>query len=339
MEIATGRLKHRDRICTMDCTLKPDQCLDTACSDALVYSINARFRLTSVSPNVESMLGHKPESLIDRPFQELGLLHPGDLNRAIADTVRLLCGEKILSSTYRFITRKGLGKLCEVGGVPLMRDNDAIGIIVVAKDTTGRRHLKNGIGNPGSCTGLRKGNHRTAAETFSGRQSLRDAPAGLRSDTLTSGKVGPGERQLDLEEMSIALKVLMRQQSNDRRNIEKNLVANIAVSLLPTLERLKTSGLREDQMQCVSEIENLLREIGSSFVRDLSSRHPGLSPSEVRVASLIRNGKSSKEIADLLHVSLNTVLFHRNNIRQKTGLKNTRGSLATYLQTFDRPEP
>lgn len=324
----------------MDCTLEPDHYLDTACSDALVYSVNARFRLTTVSSNVEKIFGHKPENLIGKPFQELGLLHPDDLNRAIADAVRLLCGEKILSSTYRFITRMGMGKLCEVGGVPLMRDDDAIGVIAVAKDVTGGRHPGNGIGNPGCRPGFRAGNfHCPSVETCPGRQSFRDAPAGQREDALAAGEDRPGERLPDLEEMGIALKVLMRQWSNDRHDIEENLVANIAVSLLPSLARLKTSGLREDQMQCVSEIENLLRGIGSSFVRDLSSRHPGLSPSEVRVASLIRNGKSSKEIADLLHVSLNTVLFHRNNIRQKIGLKNTRSSLATYLQTFDKTDP
>jgi len=323
----------------MDYIAEQNQHLDTACSDALAYSVNARFRLTTVSPNVEKILGHKPENLTGKRFQELRWLHPDDLDRAIADTVRLLCGEKILSSIYRFITRTGMVKLCEVGGVPLIRDNEAIGIIAVAKDVTRCRHPKSRTITADSCTSLCARNyHNPAVAMFPGQPSLREIPAEQREETPSGGEARAGGRQTGLEEIGIALKVLMRQQSNDRYDIEKNLAANIVVSLLPSLAWLKTSGLREDQMQCVSEIENLLREIGSSFVRDLSFRHPGLSPSEVRVAYLIRNGKSSKEIADLLNVSLNTVLFHRNNIRQKIGLKNSRRSLATYLQTFDKPE-
>jgi DNA-binding CsgD family transcriptional regulator len=61
----------------------------------------------------------------------------------------------------------------------------------------------------------------------------------------------------------------------------------------------------------------------------------GLSPAEMRVADLIRNGRTTKEIANLLNTSVNTILFHRFNLRRKLGIKGEKANLRTYLHTFD----
>jgi len=41
-----------------------------------------------------------------------------------------------------------------------------------------------------------------------------------------------------------------------------------------------------------------------------------------------------KEIADMLHLSTNTIVSHRYNIRTKLGLKNRKVNLRSYLQTL-----
>lgn len=61
------------------------------------------------------------------------------------------------------------------------------------------------------------------------------------------------------------------------------------------------------------------------------ARHFGLTPREIQVARLLREAKTSKEIADQLCVSLDCIEFHRNNIRSKLGLKHTKTNLVTYL--------
>lgn len=54
-----------------------------------------------------------------------------------------------------------------------------------------------------------------------------------------------------------------------------------------------------------------------------------LSDRERDVLVLVAQGKSSKEIADLLNISIHTVNTHRKNITRKTGIKSVAG-LAVY---------
>jgi DNA-binding NarL/FixJ family response regulator len=61
--------------------------------------------------------------------------------------------------------------------------------------------------------------------------------------------------------------------------------------------------------------------------------HVELSPTEVAIGTMIRNGLSTKEIADLRCISAGTVRRHRENIRKKLGLQNRRANLRTYLTT------
>jgi DNA-binding CsgD family transcriptional regulator len=63
----------------------------------------------------------------------------------------------------------------------------------------------------------------------------------------------------------------------------------------------------------------------------LTSGEVRLSQREHEIATLIRAGKSSSEIAQALFVSPTTVAFHRKNLRRKLGLGKRSPSLATYL--------
>ena len=105
--------------------------------------------------------------------------------------------------------------------------------------------------------------------------------------------------------------------------------------MLPCLEKLSRSRLSQQQKTYVELLKSHIQKITSPLIRQLSSKHLGLTPTEIRVASLIKNGKTTKEISELLYLSEHTVIFHRDNIRSKLGLKGKKINLQSYLQSLD----
>lgn len=137
-----------------------------------------------------------------------------------------------------------------------------------------------------------------------------------------------------LEETNAALRVLLRQREHDRAELEESVLDNVKHLVLPYLDKLKRSRLADDQRQLFELLESHLREIISPFVRKISAPLLGLTPTEIRVAELIRQGRTSKEIADLLVTSERAVIFHRQGIRRKLGLIGKHLNLQSYLATL-----
>jgi len=56
-----------------------------------------------------------------------------------------------------------------------------------------------------------------------------------------------------------------------------------------------------------------------------------LTPTEIEIANLIKQGKQTKDICKLLHMSKGAINFHRNNIRKKLGLNKEKVNLRSFL--------
>lgn len=139
------------------------------------------------------------------------------------------------------------------------------------------------------------------------------------------------EREKSLEEANIALKVLLKQREADKADLERKVLANVKSLVFPYLEKLQTARLQPRERTLVEIVETHLRDIISPFLQQMANTDLILTPQEMQVAALIRDGKSSKEIAAILFVSEATVNFHRKNLRAKFGLKNKRVNLRAYL--------
>lgn len=135
----------------------------------------------------------------------------------------------------------------------------------------------------------------------------------------------------DLQEVNAALKVLLKQRDEDRNEQEAKVVANVKQLVKPYLDQLSKTGLKPAQETYLHIIQSNLDEIISPFIYKLSAKYSNLTPAEIKVMDLVKHGKSTKEIAELLNLSWQTIEFQRKQIRRKLGINNKKTNLRTHL--------
>lgn len=138
-----------------------------------------------------------------------------------------------------------------------------------------------------------------------------------------------------LEETNIALRVLLRQRDEDKKRIEETIYVNVDRLVLPYVEQLLQGRLSEKQRTLIDVVDTNLRDIVSPFLRSLSTVQTMLTPQEIEVANMVRSGRSSKEIAEVLGISVSGVDFHRKKLRQKLGLTNKPKNLRSHLLSLE----
>ena len=153
----------------------------------------------------------------------------------------------------------------------------------------------------------------------------------LTEEALRQSRRDLEERRQSLEEANVALKVLLKQRENDRHEMERRVLANVKEMVMPYVAKLRTATLKPREKTLVEIVEFHLQDIVSPFLQQVANSDLVLTPQELQVAALVRDGRSSKEIASVLHVTEATVNFHRQNLRIKFGLKNRRVNLRAYL--------
>lgn len=144
------------------------------------------------------------------------------------------------------------------------------------------------------------------------------------------------KKSKDLEDVNAALRVLLKQREKDREELEELVLQNVRELILPYVDKLKRYKLDPQQKSYMNVLETNLRNIISPFTRKMTSIDVYFTPTELRVAHLIREGKTAKEIAQLLGVSESAINLHRQKIRNKLGLNNMKVNLSAYLiSSFD----
>jgi len=142
------------------------------------------------------------------------------------------------------------------------------------------------------------------------------------------------DQAVHLQEANAALKVLLKQREADRIELEEKVLLNVNRLIMPYLGKIKRRRLDAKHKAYVDILESNLNEIVSPFARSLSNKFLRLSPTELEVSNLIQQGKNTKGIAEIMNLAESTIDFHRNNIREKLGVKNKKISLKTYLSSL-----
>ncbi len=133
-----------------------------------------------------------------------------------------------------------------------------------------------------------------------------------------------------LIETNKAFSTLARNIDLERDEIEKRIALKLGSIIIPTIERLRRDqSLTKYQME-LDAVVKILEDLTSGFAMDAKIGLM-LSSTELKVASLIKNGLTTEDIARQLHISTNTVRTHRKNIRRKLKINNASYNLKNYL--------
>jgi len=306
--------------------------LESSPDPIVVYNIEGR--ATYVNPAFEQTFGFASDELLGKQIDFVPEENWPETKKVIE---KMLSGEKIqLFETKRLTRDRRVLDVQISSTIYLNRNAEPVGNIVTLRDISAQKkaeielrkyhdHLEELVGE------------RTAELAKINTQYEQEIEERKRAEgALRKREVELKAQSHHLEEVNTALKVLLKQREDDRKELGENVLTNVKELIAPYLERLKKSHLNTNQETLVNILDSNLNNIISPFISQLSFKFFNLTPMEIKVANLVKEGKTNKEIAELLCLSKNTILFHRYNIRRKLKLKNKKINLRSHLLSHDK---
>ena len=131
-----------------------------------------------------------------------------------------------------------------------------------------------------------------------------------------------------LEKKNIALKEIVAHIEIEKKELRDKVRANLEQIILPSLDRI---SLQNESTDLFEQLRRSLKDLTSSLGLRLNDMRVKLTPREIEVCNLVKNGLTNKEISNLLNIAVHTVEKHRRMARKKLGLTNKGINLYTYL--------
>jgi DNA-binding CsgD family transcriptional regulator len=135
-----------------------------------------------------------------------------------------------------------------------------------------------------------------------------------------------------LQEANTALRLVLTRIEQEKQEIHGDINTNVEKILMPILNALAPQ-LPPSQKKYVEMLQTNLEEITSPFISQLSLSYHSMTPTEITICNMIRNGMRTKEIAGMRGVSEATINRHREKIRRKLKITNQDVNLATFLES------
>jgi DNA-binding CsgD family transcriptional regulator len=155
-------------------------------------------------------------------------------------------------------------------------------------------------------------------------------------DTLRSSEKELDEKTRYLEKVNQALKASLDHREIEIRSVEENLLAKIKQFIFPYLGELGRCEIDADAKAYLKIVETNLSDLISKHSRTIFSKYADFTPTEVRIADCIREGRDTKAIARLMGMAPSSVQWHRKNIRTKLGLVNKKSNLYSHLNSYPK---
>lgn len=276
-----------------------------------IYILDREGRFTFVNDVIVRRSKHKREWFLGKSY--LDIISPEDKNNVQKKFEATMRGEKVPVYEVAYYTALGHEIWVEVNTTPIRREKDVVAMIGISRDISDRKQAERRL--------------KVVLEELEKRVDERTED--LREKERESEK-----KSIALEEINAALNILLKKRERDKTELEEKVLFNVKELVEPYLKKLKMYPLDPRQETCVGILESNIEEIISPFSHRLSTKYSNLTHKETQVADLIRHGKNTKEIGELLDSTVWTIQFHRKSLRRKLGLKNKKANLKSHLLTF-----
>lgn len=139
------------------------------------------------------------------------------------------------------------------------------------------------------------------------------------------------EEKTKAEEMNVTLRNVMKAIDRDKEDFELSIAQKVTTSIIPSLQKLATEESIEVREMYMKILRDQLAGLTKSSSAISNEDIIRLTKSEVQVCQMVQAGSTSKDIADAMAISIETVQTHRKNIRRKLGLSGKDVNLFAYL--------
>lgn len=132
---------------------------------------------------------------------------------------------------------------------------------------------------------------------------------------------------------NIALHQVLSGIEEEKSRLAFQVRTNIDRLVKPIVRALedKADPTEKRQLQLLS---TSLEQATAPLSDKLQSIYASLTPREVEISNMVKNGLTSKQAGTLLGLSEATIRKHRRNIRKKLGIDSKQQNLSSYLKTL-----
>jgi len=154
----------------------------------------------------------------------------------------------------------------------------------------------------------------------------------MLKEELDKNRSGWESLNRELLQTHQAMAVLARNIDIKKVELEEKVNATITSKIMPIVKELQADNRIKrfwPEINSMAEYLNSITTKSELHLKIISV----LTETEMKIAAMVKNRMTTKEIASVMFISLETVKAHRKNIRKKLNIHNTKHKLSEYLAT------
>ncbi len=274
-----------------------------------IMMVNLKGHIFYNNETLASLFGYSMEELRDKPL--LDLVHPDEREKFLTmQSCRKRESQSRFQYEFRGIRKDGSEVYISVNGTTLSENGKIIGCRSYLADITKQKKAE---------FALKEYNTSLEFQVRKRTRQLHESVQNLEK-----------EREALLQK-NIALEEVLNQIEDVKKRMAHQIQTNLSRQAMPILNILERKACDESAGD-IRLLRKCLDEAASPFVSAVDLRFPLLTPREIGICNMIRNGLSSKEIAEVFKISPQTVFKQRKIIRKKLGISGKNFNLEAYIK-------